>query len=489
MSLLAIALGIRQPILKRFAGLEQDLMQNQLSQVEGALIQQLEKLDSSVEADAIWTEMYGYLEHRQPEFYSETYPYEGMKDSIADVIGILDRQGQPLNLDLIDRRSQKLSSVENSNRDHLLKQALAQHFPEDHDLALATSRNLFIVTATSEPLMVAARPILSGDASGPRRGTLLMGIFINQNFLSQLSKHSNLELKLSSVLPVGSESAAARRLPKSTAKTSDVIQVSPHTRILDGQSIAGEIHLLNRDRQPIQVLTVKAPRLAYLQGEATLNQLTGVLFSVGISLGLIISGLLDKFIRNQQLLSASQAALQSANQELQALANLDGLTQIANRRCFDQILDKEWTRASREQYPLTLILCDVDYFKSFNDTYGHLLGDRCLSQVAQAISSVLRRPGDCAARYGGEEFAILLPNTPLTGGMKVAQAIQEQIKQLAIPHASSSVSATVSISIGVASLVPNSDIAPEDLIEQSDQHLYLAKLGGRNQIVFTQSAS
>lgn len=241
---------------------------------------------------------------------------------------------------------------------------------------------------------------------------------------------------------------------------------------------------LNGDRQPIQILSVRAPRLEYQQGEKTLNQLTGVLFIVGISLNIIISLLLDKSIRNQQLLKMSEVALQVANQELQKLANLDGLTWIANRRCFDQFLNQEWTRAIRERHPITLILCDIDYFKSFNDTYGHLRGDECLSDVARAISLAVRRSSDLVARYGGEEFAIVMPNTDLEGGMLVAQAIQEQVRNLQIEHTGSSIGSYVSVSIGISTLVPTQGIAPEALIEQSDRNLYSAKQQGRNQIAF-----
>jgi two-component system cell cycle response regulator len=176
----------------------------------------------------------------------------------------------------------------------------------------------------------------------------------------------------------------------------------------------------------------------------------------------------------------TEEALQQANKELLRLAHVDGLTQIANRRCFDETLQQEWARLRREQLPLTLLLCDIDYFKRYNDCYGHLIGDECLRRVAAALAQICKRPADMVARYGGEEFVILLPNTQLEGGVHVAQKIQQQIVQLAIPHLCSLSSDRVTLSIGVASMIPQGNNSPADIITAADQALYQAKAQGRN---------
>ena len=139
--------------------------------------------------------------------------------------------------------------------------------------------------------------------------------------------------------------------------------------------------------------------------------------------------------------------LQTANQKLQKLAILDGLTGIANRRYFDLVLDKEWQRLAREQQPLSLILCDVDYFKAYNDTYGHQQGDRCLQKIAQILQQSTRRPADLVARYGGEEFALILPNTNAPGALFLAHNIVRQLAHKHLPHSASQVSKIVSLSI------------------------------------------
>lgn len=175
-----------------------------------------------------------------------------------------------------------------------------------------------------------------------------------------------------------------------------------------------------------------------------------------------------------------EEALRQANLELQRLVNLDGLTQVANRRCFDEALHREWKRLRRERSPVSLILGDVDCFKAYNDYYGHPMGDRCLKRIAQAIAQNSRRPADVVARYGGEEFAVILPNTLIEGAICVAQHIQATVAKLAIPHAKSSVCDRVSLSLGIACAFPTEETTPEGLIVAADQALYIAKASGRD---------
>jgi diguanylate cyclase (GGDEF)-like protein/PAS domain S-box-containing protein len=172
--------------------------------------------------------------------------------------------------------------------------------------------------------------------------------------------------------------------------------------------------------------------------------------------------------------------LQAANRELKQLAISDGLTQIANRRHFNQSLESEWKRLARERLPLSIILCDIDYFKLYNDTYGHLAGDTCLQQVAQVLRRATHRPADLAARYGGEEFVIMLPNTELVGAIRVAESIRSRMRRLAIAHVNSPVKPRVTLSLGVASTTPASHSSPESLIRMADLALYQAKALGRD---------
>lgn len=174
------------------------------------------------------------------------------------------------------------------------------------------------------------------------------------------------------------------------------------------------------------------------------------------------------------------AALEAANTELKRLANLDGLTQIANRRYLDTYLTQEWQRLAREKQPLSLILFDVDFFKRYNDHYGHQAGDDSLIKVAQTIQKNVKRPADLVARYGGEEFAIVLPNTHLQGAVAIAQRIQAALQSLQIVHAQSEVGPFLTISLGLTSQTPQPGTDASQLIWEADTALYQAKREGRN---------
>ena len=164
-------------------------------------------------------------------------------------------------------------------------------------------------------------------------------------------------------------------------------------------------------------------------------------------------------------------------------ARIDGLTQIANRRRFDEVLLQEWNRHGRIQQPLSLLICDVDHFKLFNDAYGHQAGDECLKRVAKAINHH-SRSGDLVARYGGEEFAVVLPNTSLEGAVLRAERARSAVEGAAIPHTASLISDRVTLSVGVACMTPQ----PRDgrdvrmLVEEADRNLYLAKHRGRDRV-------
>ena len=175
----------------------------------------------------------------------------------------------------------------------------------------------------------------------------------------------------------------------------------------------------------------------------------------------------------------NEEALQQQNQKLTALARVDALTQIANRRAFDEFLDNAWT--ARNHTPLTLILCDIDYFKLYNDTYGHQTGDECLRLVAQALKKAVKRQPDLVARYGGEEFAVVLPNTALAGAKHVARAIQTTVQALEIEHHLSTVGPYLTISLGIATASSTASGSPQELIAAADQGLYQAKSDGRAQ--------
>lgn len=183
----------------------------------------------------------------------------------------------------------------------------------------------------------------------------------------------------------------------------------------------------------------------------------------------------------RQKLQKAQQALEVVNHELERLSFFDQLTGLANRRNFDNTLEKQFGLARRNKSPLSLIICDIDYFKIYNDRYGHQQGDNCLAQVAKLIAESARRPTDLACRYGGEEFTVILPDTGLQGARLIAENIRQNVYDARIPHEGSKVAECVSLSMGVATYHGQFKVAPE-LTKSADGALYHAKELGRNRV-------
>ncbi len=203
----------------------------------------------------------------------------------------------------------------------------------------------------------------------------------------------------------------------------------------------------------------------------------------GFSLLLLASDKSYRLLKaTQDSLRASEEALRLANTQLAQLSKTDSLTGIANRRYFDECLTLEYKRLARHQLPLSLVLLDIDYFKDFNDYYGHLAGDECLIRVATTIAACLQRPFDLAARYGGEEFACILPETDENGAWQLAENMRIAIEQLAIPHQRSAITSHVTASLGIATIYCEARDRSIELLAQADQALYAAKRAGRNQV-------
>ena len=188
-------------------------------------------------------------------------------------------------------------------------------------------------------------------------------------------------------------------------------------------------------------------------------------------------------IRAMLRIVAMQQAIYRQHLQLREASILDGLTAIPNRRHFEETLATEWKRCARAGNPISAVLTDVDFFKQFNDIYGHQAGDACLKAVANALNESLFRVEDLAARYGGEEFVIVLPGTDLEGAVAVAERMRQTIRELNIPH-EHGVTGLISCSFGVASMTPMPDNTPKELIQEADSRLYAAKRGGRNRVCF-----
>ncbi len=182
------------------------------------------------------------------------------------------------------------------------------------------------------------------------------------------------------------------------------------------------------------------------------------------------------------LLGERTRQLEEANQRLELLSSVDSLTEVANRRQFDRVLDAEWRRCARTGLPLALLMLDIDHFKPYNDGYGHVTGDACLRNVAAVLQHLVQRAGEMVARYGGEEFAVMLPGSDATHARELAENIRLEVELLAIPHAYSGVAPVVTLSAGVSAMIPIYGNMPGDLVAAADRALYHAKQAGRNRV-------
>lgn len=251
------------------------------------------------------------------------------------------------------------------------------------------------------------------------------------------------------------------------------------------QSLARQIELIKSGKTPELAFELELLRPRDKSAEAMIKALRNTYQVVSrLSLDLISANhfLEERVAARTAELQQANAALILANQKLEVYSQTDGLLGIANRKYFDSRLKAEWNRAIREQHPVGLLMIDVDFFKLYNDYYGHPAGDACLQSIANAVSGKMVRALDLLARYGGEEFVVVLPNTSSQGAYKVALSICQAVSDLHIPHAASTVADHITVSVGVASLLPDRQSTPDLAVTAADQALYSAKQQGRNRV-------
>lgn len=242
------------------------------------------------------------------------------------------------------------------------------------------------------------------------------------------------------------------------------------------------LHLARIIANPIEGIAnlARQQALGELEKAPFKNSYVPEVRKLSVSLAYLAKALRSSIRELEDRVKARTEQLQAANMQLQTLSEQDGLTGIANRRAFDKTFSQEWARARRNQTPLSLILFDIDHFKSFNDHFGHQAGDDALAQVADTLSEQVHRQGDLLARYGGEEFVLVLPNTPPAGALILAEKLRFAIEQRAIIRDDLTDSSCITLSCGVATRVPQQEDHKEQLLRQADQQLYRAKASGRN---------
>lgn len=501
-------------VYPQFVHLEEQGARQDMERIQQGIKAEVKNLDILCHAWSSWDDSLAFVAGRKPGFVKSSIPPEIVAAATIDYLHFIDRRGRTKYYRAIDPVTGR--SLMADDLDFDATRGLDLLFQGEDVSGVDSGRlvrsGFVYVDFVPEPLLIVARPILASSGNGQIGGTLIMGRFLNIDALQQQvgvdvafvpvkGLNRGLNREMLHLLESGEPPPLIRyaddfiysyRLQDGLVggvlclvvghKSAEIIQHGRAVqRMVMSCSVIVSVLLL------LAVFfvfrrTVTSP-LLFLNGK-TKEIIKSGNFSATIEvggageiadLGRSINGLLQRIVSHEQLLFA-------ANNKLLEQSLTDALTGLANRRDFDAYIKKEWTRLQRSGFPMSIIMCDVDYFKKYNDAYGHQQGDTCLQSLAEALDNAVRRPPDLVARYGGEEFIIILPETDTKGALHIAHKICTEVRALKIEHIVSDVSPCVTISVGVATLIPYEQAKPEYLVRMADEALYLAKEYGRNRV-------
>lgn len=496
-------------ILPSFITLENDEAIRNLNRVNEAINKEIRHLDDQCYDWGAWDDSYSFMKTGSQEYKNSNLSLDSFATAGVNLIIYMGASGKFFWGKIYDLEAENEIRLKGFTVDDF--SIVSTNLKLDADIS-GTPDNIYkrgILLTEKGPIMLAARPILLSDKTGPARGTLIMGRFLTQSVLDKIKEETKVDFNIYSNTPY---------LPQRLQTIINKNSVSfPYIEKKDQKNILMYEPCKSIQGEPAFLIEVNFPREITRQGIRAINYSLVFLLVAG----LIILSVILKVIKNVvitpiinlamhmeevetgnyhlrlgftrkdiigKLASSFDkmiAKIESQTIQLEKLSSIDGLTGIYNRRIFDETLTLEWKRMTRQdQSYLSAIMCDVDFFKLYNDTYGHQMGDDCLKAIASAIKSVLKRPSDFVARYGGEEYIVLLPNTAPDNARNLAESIRGKINDLRIKHEKSGIAEYVTISMGVTSVIPSGEFSPLDLIRVADQALYEAKEKGRNRIVF-----
>lgn len=537
-----IAYGILEYAMQRFIifpnflNLEQHEARQNLKRVIGAINEEAKHLDLLCHDWSAWDDTYAFVVNPSQEYVTSNLKDDTFFSNDINLIYICDMQGRVVwgkILDLGDGKQIRLQSFPAGNLggDHPLIGFIGSGLP------LSDVHVAGILMTERGPLIVSSRPILTSENGGPIRGYIIFGKFLTSHLVQKMKNQTQVDLFLDT---------DQRAIKAVTAGEVRQLDETHWYYAVPSDKHLLHIYTLYRDIKglPAFLIRVTMPRDIVLKGMVTMRiaMISVILVGIGVLAVMLllirsfmllpieiltnhalsirntndytvrlhldrkdeIGTLADQFdmmvekidsqtqelgrINEELRIDISkrivtEQALQEANRELDELARIDALTGIPNRRRFDESLEIEWRRMMRDRRPISLILCDVDSFKLYNDTYGHQAGDDCLRAIARVIRENTRRAADSIARYGGEEFALILPGTDADGAIHLAEVIRSAVLALKIPHRTSAAAEVVSLSMGVASMAPDETLTQEDLLDLADRALYDAKDQGKNRSV------
>lgn len=495
--LLFISLGFmlfamnRLFILPSFVHLEKNEAIQDLNRVTGAIKKEIERVDDICHDWAAWDDSYEFMKTGLRKYVDSNLSAASFVTANLDIIYYLDTNGEIYwgkTYDLKTEKEIRLQPflIEKFSR---LCTITGQDFNTSEVPENAYKKGLLVTERG--PLILAARPILTTEKKGPCCGTLVMGRFLTESLLDTLKEKINVHFNIYIKPP---------DLSLELKKTDHILVYDSFPSIMGTPAFWIEV-VFPRDITSHGIKTIQYSLFFFL-GIALvillvtlmmiqkivlipIKQLSQHIHQIekgdyGLRLDMnrkdVIGKLADSFDK-------MIARIELQTDQLEKWSSVDSLTGLYNRRVLEETLMREWKRMLRGKKPLTVIMCDIDFFKSFNDDQGHLAGDQCLKAIADTIRISLKRPSDFAARYGGDEFVILLPDTPSEGAQHIAENIRKKVGDLKIEHGKSRTNKYITLSLGVASFISCQGFSPMDLIEIADQALYEVKKG-RNAVFF-----
>ncbi|MBL3557279.1 MULTISPECIES: diguanylate cyclase [Marinobacter] len=515
----------RNVIYPAFHDIEVDYARNNIDRVVRRLEAQRETIDFTVYDWSAWNDTYSFIQTGDPEYIeSNLYPETFMNFGF-DVALFLDLDGEPVWGKVFDFPSEGgFVDLTETYLDEAVATIAGFRKRIDSETDIDNQNTSGIVELDGIPVLFAMRPVVKSDGSGPHQGYVVFGQFLDEELITTLSEQIVQEFSIEPVLdtgvPASSDTYTLEIIDRSALSASKIysIEGTPSLRataILPrkitelGKEItfygvallvflctllAAALLALFRWMVVKPIMSLKADissisnAMDYsLRANIRNNDEIGALSrEFNSMLGMIESNNTELLRLNAELTSKHQkvleiqSELQSANAELKRLSEHDPLTGLSNRLALEKKLEQAWEILSRTGDPLSVMLADIDHFKLYNDRYGHQAGDEALKQVAVALTEAAQRKSDMAARYGGEEFLLVLPGTDTGAAMEIAASLREQVIAANIEHDYSPVEPFLTISIGISTVVPSSDLTMEDLISAADKALYKVKERGRN---------
>ena len=495
-------------ILPSFIHLENDEAIQNLSRVNESIRNEIRRLDDVCHNWSAWDDTYEFMENGSQEYIESNLTIESFRTSDLNLICFLKTNGEIFFGKMYDSSREKKIQLEafSTENSSWIYTDIISGFNSFGSIENAYKRGILLTE--KGPIMLAARPIITSGNSGPSHGTFIMGRFMTESIVNKLKKETkvdfnlhlcndNLPFKLKEIM--NNINSSSVHILKETSDNIFMYDSFPSIR-----------------RSPAFLTEIIFPREITKQGIKAIRYSLIFLILSGFIIMLVIFVLIKTIIikpivnmsRHVKRIEAGSydlrldmtrkdaigelansfdkmiAKIELQTDQLEKLSSIDGLTGMFNRRIFDETLESEWKRMIRGKKYLSVIMCDVDFFKLFNDNYGHQEGDKCLRSIADAIKETLKRPSDFAARYGGEEFVVLLSDTSPEGAHHVAEKIREKIHNLKIRHDKSQIYKYVTLSLGISSVIPCKELCPMKLVKTADQALYKSKKKGRNTVLF-----